>query len=171
MALQASTFLFDEEVAIAGERLRVVGQWQYEDGKGMLVTRYHLRDRSNNLQLFQERSGVFQFLRSFPPSMPPLAEGNTVTALGDRYVLGEVQKLKLFASAGQVPHEVLKSPLLLSGAFQGSNGSLLRELVPGAPTQTYYAVKYVEPTEIMNASRLVAADQTRKRELEESRRE
>lgn len=74
--------------------------------------------------------------------------------MGEKYTLGAVRRLKVLGAAGEAPGGVAKAPLLLSGVFEGANGVIFRELVPGATAQAYYFVKQLAPSEVLSGAEL-----------------
>lgn len=168
MALKPARFKLDEEVALAGKLLRVAGYVQYEDPKEQLATRYLLAAQSGPPQILEQRGDKFLLLRPFPPTTSPLAAGNSVTVMGEKYMLAGVQKLKVLGAQGEPPGGMPKGPLVLSGNFDGSMGTLLREISPGpAAAQVYYSVKPMEHTEVMSGAQFTELQATRRQAVEQ----
>jgi hypothetical protein len=155
MPLQPSKFKLDEEISLYGKPMLVAGRLQMESPDAKLTTRYTLADASGASQLLEEEpENKFTLLRPFPPAAQPLAAGNTVSVMGEKYTLGAVRRLKVTGSEGRVSGGA--GSMLLSGLFQGGVGSLVREMVPGAPAQSFYSAKPVHPNEVLGAAERAA---------------
>jgi hypothetical protein len=154
MAAQPTRFKLDEEIALSGKPLRVAGFLQFE-GDGAVSTRYFLAGAGGGLQILEDLGGRMALLRPFPASSLPEASGDTVSVMGTKYKLSVVRKLKRVGSVGSVPGDG-DVPLVLSGVFEGATGALLREMRPGAAAQSYYAVKAVDPAEVLDSAALQA---------------
>lgn len=167
MPLKPARFNLDEVVSLAGKPMRVAGYVQYEDPQAQLATRYLLAAQYGPPQILEERGDKFSLLRPFPATAGPLAAGNSVTVMGEKYTLAGVQKLKVLGALGEPPGGIPKAPLVLSGNFNGAMGTLVREISPGAAAaQVYYAVKPVAATEVMSGAQF-AAQQEAQRQAEE----
>jgi hypothetical protein len=153
MSLNPTKFNPGEDLSLSGKPMKVSGLVQYDAGDGKIVNRYLLFGPGSSLVL-QEEDASFSLLRPFPAAAPPEAEGNTVSVMGEKYTLGGVRRLKVVGAAGDPPGGAPKGPLLLSAQFAGTMGSLLRELVPGKPEQTYYFVKPVGKDELLTGEEL-----------------
>ncbi len=149
-----SKFRAGEVLALSDKPMRVAGLAQYDAGDGKTITRYLLADAAGATLILQEEGGVFALLRPFPPAAPPVAEGSTVSVMGEKYALAGVRKLKTVATSGDPSAGLPKAPLVLSGRFDGKMGTLLRELVPGAPAQTYFFVKPVAKDDLLTEEEL-----------------
>lgn len=157
MALRESKFKLDDEVSCAGKLMRVAGLVQFEGGGDALTTRYLLAEPSGAPVILEESGDKLALLRPFPPASQPQPSGNTVTVMGEKYLLAGVRKLKVLGSTGNAPGGAPKAPLLLSGVFEGKMGSLVREMAPGSPVQTFFSVKAVGPEEVLSGAQLAAA--------------
>ncbi len=152
--LKPSKFAIEEEVTLSGKPARVSGLVQFDGGNDQVITRYQLTGGGGTVILQEDATVGLALLRPFPPAAAPEASGNTVTVMGEKYTLGAVRRLKVLGAAGDAPGGAPKAPLLLSGVFEGGNGVIFRELVPGAPAQTYYFVKQVPPNEVLSGAEL-----------------
>jgi hypothetical protein len=153
MATAASRFQVGEELALAGKPMKVAGLVQYDTGSEA-ITRYTLAGDAGAAVILQEEGGAHAILRPFPPAAAPVAEGSTVTVVGEKYALAGVRKLKTIAASGQHAAELANAPLVLSGVFKGNMGTLLREVVPGAAAQSYFLVKQIARNELLNGAEL-----------------
>lgn len=152
--LRPAKFKVDEELTLSGKPVRVAGLVQYEPAADQVITRYQLMGSGGGLVLQEDPSVGLALLRPFPPAAAPEAAGNTVTVMGEKYLLGAVRRLKVLGAAGSPPGGAPKAPLLLSALFEGKMGVLFRELVPGAAAQTYYFVKQLAPNEVLSGEEL-----------------
>ena len=154
MALKPSKFKLEDEVILSGKAMRVAGLVQYEAGSEQVVTRYLLSEATGAPVILQEDSAGLSMLRPFPPAAPPVAAGNIVTVMGEKYTLAGVRKLKVVGASGRPPGGAPKAPLLLSGMFNGGMGSLVREMVPGAPAQVFFSVKPVPKDDVLSGDEM-----------------
>jgi hypothetical protein len=153
--MQPSKFQLDEEISLYGKPMLVAGRLQLESPDAKVTTRYTLADASGASQLLEEEpENKFTLLRPFPPAAQPQASGNTVSVMGEKYTLGGVRRLKVIGTEGRSTGGA--GTLLLSGQFQGAMGALLREMVPGAPAQSFYSAKPVHPNELLGAAERAA---------------
>jgi hypothetical protein len=167
MSLKPARFKLDEEVMLSGKPVRVLGYVQYEDPQAQLATRYLLGAQSGPPQIVEERAGKLSLLRPFPANASPTPSGNTVNVMGEKYTLAGVTRLTVLGAVGQPPGGMLKAPLVLSGSFNGSMGTLLREIAPGAPgPQVFYSAKPLDGAEIVSGEEL-AARQAAQQKVEE----
>lgn len=168
MPLKPSKFKLDEQIRFAGNPLTVAGIVQFEDAAGQLVTRYLLGSGAGALQILEERGeATFTVLRPFPPAAQPQVEGSQMMVMGEKYTLANVSKLKLVDAEGKTPTGTPAPPLLLSGRFESGLGVLLREIVPGPNTQTFYSLKPVAASDLLTAEQAAAADELAARFREE----
>lgn len=164
MALKPASFKLDEEVLLSGKRLRVAGYVQYEDPQAQIATRYLLAAQAGPAQILEERGGKFALLRPFPATANPVAAGNSLTVMGQKYDLAGVQKFMVLGVAGEPPGGIPRAPFLVSGSFDGSMGTLLREIAPGpSAAQTYYTLKPVTAGELMSGAQLAALEQAQQK--------
>lgn len=168
MPLKLSKFKLDEDLSLVGNMMHVSGILQLEDPGGQIATRYLLTGGAGTAQILEERGDQFTLLRPFPPSAQPQAAADSVTVMGEKYTLAGVSKLKVLGASGQAPGGSAAVPMLLSGKFEGTMGALVREIVPGATAQNFYAVKPVSSSDIMTAGQ-VAAIQAAQLQLREER--
>lgn len=167
MSLKPARFKLDEEVMLSGKPARVLGYVQYEDPQAQLATRYLLAAQAGPPQIVEERGDKLFLLRTFPANANPTASGNSVNVMGEKYTLAGVQKLKVLGAVGQPPGGMPKAPLVLSGSFDGSMGTLLREIAPGTgASQVFYAVKPLDGVEVVTGEEL-AARQAAQQKVEE----
>ncbi len=153
--MQPSRFKLDEEISLYGKPMLVAGRLQFESPDAKITTRYSLADAAGASQLLEEEpENKFTLLRPFPPAAAPQAAGNTVSVMGEKYTLGGVRRLKVTGTEGRIAGGA--GTMLLSGLFQGGMGALLREMVPGAPAQSFYSVKPVHPNEVLGAAERAA---------------
>ena len=150
----ASRFQLGQELALSGKPMKVAGLAQYDAGDGQIVTRYMLAGAAGAAIILQEDGGAIAMLRPFPPAALPVAEGSTVTVMGEKYALAGVRKLKALAASGELPAGTPRAPLVLSGRFEGKMGLLLREMVPGTAAQTYFLVKPVAKDDLLTGEEL-----------------
>ncbi len=152
MPLKPSKFALEEEISVSGKVLRVVGRLQLEDADGQPLTRYQLAEPSGAAQILEERAAGFALLRQFSSAAQPVAAGSTVTVMGEKYTLAKVSKLKVLGVEGRPPGGAPNAPLVLSGAFQGSMGALLREMAPGAAAQSFFSLKPLQAEEVLSGA-------------------
>ena len=86
--------------------------------------------------------------------------------LGEKYVLKGVRKLKLVGTDGQPPGGAPKGDLLLSGEFEGSMGTILRELVPIAGTQSFYLLKRLTKDDVLSNNDIAGRLEAGRRDAE-----
>lgn len=153
MATVAPRFAVGQDLLFTGKPMRIAGLVQYDAGDGKVVTRYALSAPGGPLVL-QEDGATLSLLRPFPAAAPPVAEGSTVSVMGEKYALAGVRKLKAAGAAGEAIPGVPKAPLVLSGLFEGKMGSLLREVVPGAAAQAFFLVKPVAKEDVLTGEEL-----------------
>ena len=154
MPAAPSKFKLDDEISLSGKPMRVAGVLQYEGADGQSVSRYLLADPSGAPVIFEESGDRYSVPRPFPATSQPQTAGNAVIVMGEKYTLVAIRKLKILDAAGQPPGGMPRSPLLVSGVFDGEMGALLREVVPGIGAQTYYSVKPVPAEEILSGAQL-----------------
>lgn len=160
MALKPASFKLDEEVMLSGRRLRVAGYVQYEDPQAQIATRYLLAAQAGPPQILEERGGKFALLRPFPATANPVAAGNSLSVMGEKYGLAGVQKFMVLGVAGEPPGGIPKAPFLVSGSFDGSMGTIVREIAPGpSAAQAYYTLKPVAAGELLSGAQLEALEQ------------
>jgi len=148
MPLQPFKFKLGEEIWLYGSPMLVAGRLQLESPGATVTTRYALADAAGaSLLLDEQADNSFILLRPFPA---PQAAGNTVSVMGEKYTLGAVRRLKVTGAEGRISGSA--GSMLLSGLFLGDSGALLREMVPGAPAQSFYLVKPVRPNEVLGAA-------------------
>ena len=163
MALKPAKFKLDEEVSLSGRPMRVAGLLQLEGAGDQVVTRYLLAEAAGAPQILEESGERLGLLRPFPAAAHPVAAGNTVTVMGEKYTLAGVRKFKVLGAAGQPPGGQPKAALLLSGVFEGPMGSLVREMAPGAGAQTFYSLKPVPAEEVLNGAQLAEKQEADRR--------
>lgn len=156
MALQGEIFALDEEVVFRGRPMRVTGRVQFEGSSGQLTFRYQLSDAAGAPVIVEEGEGRFAMLRPFPPAARFKTADNTIIVGTEKYTLVGVRKLKVLDISGNATGTVTKAPLILSGIFEGLMGTLMREMVPGTPTQVYYLLKPLADGEILSAAKHAA---------------
>jgi hypothetical protein len=167
MSLKPARFKLDEELVLSGKPARVLGYVQYEDPQAQLATRYLLAAQSGPPQIVEERAGKLSLLRPFPANASPAPSGNMVSVMGEKYTLAGVTRMTVLGAIGQPPGGMPKAPLVLSGAFDGSMGTLLREIAPGASAaHVYYSVKPLDGAEIVTGEEM-AARQAAQQKVEE----
>jgi len=159
----AKAFSLDAAVAFRGKPMRVAGRMQIEGASGQLSFRYLLSDGAGAPVLVEQAEGRTALLRPFPPAAQPQTAGNTVTVGEERYTLVGVRKLKVLEAIGQIPGAAPRTPLLLSGMFEGPMGTLMRELVPGADKQVYYLVKPLAAGDLLSDAEHAAAREAARR--------
>jgi len=145
-------FALDAAVAYRGKAMRVAGLVQLEGSSGQLTFRYLLSDGAGAPVLVEQAEDRYALLRPFPPAAEPQTAGSTVTVGEERYTLVGVRKLKVLEAIGQIPGAAPRTPLLLSGMFEGPMGTLMRELVPGADKQVYYLVKPLSTGDLLSGA-------------------
>lgn len=150
MRFHPSKFRLGDGVSLTGRAMRVAGMVQYENDSGAPVTRYLLAEASGAPAVLEESPAGFVLLGPFPAKAQPSASGDSVSVMGEKYALGGLRKLKLVGTDGLPPGGAPKGDLLLTGEFEGSMGSVVRELVPGAGTQTFYLLKRLSPDEVLS---------------------
>ena len=156
MASQAEVFALDEQVVFRGRQMRVSGRVQFEASSGQITRRYLLMDPTGAPVIVEEGDGRFAMLRPFPPAARFKAANDAIAVGTEKYTLVGVRRLKVTEVGGNVPGAAAKSPLILSGMFEGLMGTLMREMVPGTATQEYYLVKPLADGEVLSASRHAA---------------
>jgi hypothetical protein len=149
MARPTARFQLDQAVVFCGRAMRIAGVMHLQAASGQKTTRYLLAGESDSPAILEHAEDKFTQLRPFPAEMRLPASGSTVTVGKEKYSLVGVRKLSITAVDGQVPGGVTRSPTLLSGVFDGPNGTLMRELAPGTSTQTYYLVKALAPGDLV----------------------
>jgi len=155
MALQPSRFKLDDQLSVAGKRVRVAGRLQLATDDGSVATRYLVVDAAGTAQILEERGEELALLRPLPPE-GQRAAGKTVAVLGSKYALAGLRKMTVSGAEGQAPLAAPGAQLLLSGMFESPSGALLRELVPGTSVQTFFGVKPVAAEEVLGAEQLAA---------------
>ena len=168
MRSMPDAFALDAAVAFRGKPMRVAGRMQLEGSSGQRTFRYLLSDGAGAPVLVEQADDRYALLRPFPPAAEPQTAGNTVTVGTERYTLVGVRRLKVLEALGQVPGAATRTPLLLSGMFEGPMGTLMRELVPGADRQVYYLVKPLAAGDLRSAAEHAAARETERRAAGES---
>ena len=150
MRFHPSKFRLGDGVSLAGRAMRVAGMVQYENDSGAPVTRYLLAENSGAPAVLEESPGGFVLLGTFPAKAQPSASGDSVSVLGEKYALGGLRKLKLVGADGLPPGGAPKGDLLLTGEFEGSMGSVVREMVPGTGAQTFYLLKRLTADDVLS---------------------
>lgn len=160
MRFHPSKFRLGDGVSLAGRAMRVAGMVQYESDAGVPVTRYLLAEPSGAPAVIEEAAEGFVQLGTFPAKAQPSASGDSVSVMGEKYALRGLRKLKLVGTDGLAPGGPPKGDLLLTGEFEGSMGSVVRELVPGTEGQTFYLLRRLSADDVLSnddiASRLEA---------------
>lgn len=160
MRFHPSKFRLGDGVSLAGRAMRVAGLVQYENDGGVPVTRYLLAEASGAPAVLEESPEGFVQLGTFPAKAQPSASGDSVSVMGEKYALRGLRKLKLVGTDGLPPGGSPKGDLLLTGEFEGSMGSVIREMVPGIGTQSFYLLKRLPADDVLSnddiASRLEA---------------
>ena len=156
MTASSEIFMLDEQVVFRGRPMRVAGRVQFEGSSGQLTFRYLLAEPTGAPVVLEEGEGRFALLRAFPPAARPRTVNNTVTVGAEKYTLVGVRRLTVLELSGKVPGFASKTALILSGIFEGPMGTLMREMLPGMPGQTYYLVKPLATGEIVSALRFAA---------------
>ena len=156
MATESEIFMLDEQVVFRGRPLRVTGRVQFEGSSGQLTFRYQLSDAAGAPVVLEEGEGRFAMLRPFPPAARFKTADNTIIVGTEKYTLVGVRKLKVLDVSGNAAGIVTRAPLILSGIFEGLMGTLMRELVPGNPTQVYYLLKPLKAGEVVSAAQHTA---------------
>lgn len=156
MAAEREIFMLDEDVVFRDRPMRVTGRAQIEGASGQLTFRYVLSDATGAPVLIEEGEGRFALLRSFPPAAKFKTLKDTILVGAEKYTLVGVRKLKLLDASGNVPGISTRTPLIVSGMFEGLMGTLMRELVPGTTTQAYYLLKPLAEGEILSATKYSA---------------
>lgn len=159
MPLGPAKFKVDEEISFAGKPMRIAGYVQFEGANAQITTRYQLTADAGAPLILEDSGAAFALLRSFPPTAQPQAVGGTVMVMGEKYLLSGVRKFKVLGTVGQPPGGPPKADLLLSGLFEGQMGSLVREMTPGAGTQTFYSLKPVHADDVLSGAQLAAAQE------------
>ena len=159
MALKGTRFKVDDAITLGGKPMRVAGLVQFEAPDAKVSTRYNLAAAAGSSQVLEDDGERLSLLRPFPSSGQPEPSGDTVSVMGAKYKLAAVRKLKVLGTAGQAPAGAGGAALLLSGVFQGAAGSLLREMAPGQPGQSFYSVKALAPGDILDAAQVAAQAQ------------
>lgn len=149
MAQTHARFQLDQAIVFCGRAMRVAGVMHLEAASGQKTTRYLLAGDSGSPAIIEHAEDRFTQLRPFPLEMRLPTAGNTVTVGKEKYSLVGVRRLSVSAVDGQIPGGVTRSPTLLSGVFDGPNGTLMREVAPGSTAQTYYLVKALAPGELL----------------------
>jgi hypothetical protein len=150
MRFHPSKFRLGDGVSLSGRAMRVAGMVQYENDSGAPVTRYLLAETSGAPAVLEERPDGFVLLGTFPAKAQPSASGDSVSVMGEKYALGGLRKLKLVGTDGLPPGGSPKGDLLLTGEFEGSMGTVVREMVPGIGTQTFYLRKRLSPDDVLS---------------------
>ncbi len=150
MRFHRSKFRLGDGVSLSGRAMRVMGMVQYEDDKGAPVTRYLLAEAAGAPALVEESPGGFALLGTFPANAQPSASGDSVSVMGEKYALRGLRKLKLVGADGLPPGGKPKGDLLLAGEFEGSMGSVLREIFPGVAGQSFYLLKRLAAEDILS---------------------
>lgn len=166
MRFHASKFRLDAGVSLNGRAMRVAGLIQYEETGDAAVTRYLLTEVAGAPLVLEENPAGFAVLGTFPGTAQPQASGNSVSVLGEKYVLKGVRKLKLVGTDGQPPGGPPKGDLLLSGEFEGSMGTILRELVPTAGTQSFYLLKRLAKDDVLSNNDIAGRLEAGRRDAE-----
>jgi hypothetical protein len=151
MAAQDEIFMPDEEVVFRGRPMRVTGRIQFEGSSGQLTFRYQLSDPTGAPVIVEEGEGRFAMLRPFPPAARFKTADNTIIVGAEKYTLVGIRRLKVLDSSGNAAAIAANAPLILSGVFEGLMGTLMREMVPGKPTQVYYLLKPLADGEVLSA--------------------
>ena len=144
-------FALHANVVYRDKPMRVAGLLRLEDSSGQALIRYLLSDGAGAPVLVEQAGAQITLLRPFPPAAEPQTAGNTVTVGEERYTLTGTRKLKVVEALGQAPSVVSSAALLLSGIFEGSAGTLMRELPLGTVKQVYYLVKPLAAQELVSA--------------------
>lgn len=163
MTASSEIFMLDEEVVFRDRPMRVTGRVQFEGANGQLTFRYLLAEPAGAPVIVEEGEGRFALLRAFPQAARPRTAGNTVTVGKEKYTLVGVRKLKVIDLGGAVPGIAGKTPVILSGVFEGPMGTLMREMLPGMTAQLYYLVKPLVAGEIMSAAKYAAEKDAKSR--------
>jgi hypothetical protein len=150
MRFHPSKFRLGDGVSLAGRAMRVAGVVQYESDSGAPVTRYLLAEPSGAPAVIEEAPEGFVQLGTFPTKAQPSASGDSVSVMGEKYALRGLRKLKLVGTDGLPPGGAPKGELLLTGEFEGSMGSVVRELVPGIGTQSFYLLKRLSADDVLS---------------------
>ncbi len=150
MRFHPAKFRLGDGLSLTGRAMRVAGIVQYEDADAAPVTRYLLAEAAGAPAVLEESAQGFALLGTFPANAQPAASGNSVSVLGEKYALRGLRKLKLVGTDGQPPGGAPKGDLLLSGEFEGSMGSVVREMVPGAGTQTFFLLKRLPVEDVLS---------------------
>ncbi|HUN68484.1 MAG TPA: hypothetical protein VMU46_06790 [Burkholderiales bacterium] len=156
MPPQGEIFMPGEDVVFRGRAMRIAGRVQFEGASGQLTFRYLLSEPAGAPVILEEGDGRFALLRSFPPGALLRTAGNTITVGTEKYTLVGVRKLKVLDLSGKVPGIAANARLVLSGIFESPIGTLMREMVPGATSQTYYLLKPLAPGDVLSATRHAA---------------
>lgn len=150
MRFHRSKFRLGDGVSLSGRAMRVMGMVQFEDDGGAPVTRYLLAEAAGAPALVEESASGFTLLGTFPSNAQPAASGDSVSVMGEKYALRGLRKLKLVGTDGQPPGGKPKGDLLLTGEFEGSMGSVLREMVPGTAGQSFYLLKRLATEDVLS---------------------
>lgn len=152
-----SGFALDAELVFQGKPVRVTGRMHLEGASGQVSYRYQLSDGVAAPVLVEEAGGRYALLRPFPVAAEPETAGNTIAVGKERYTLVGTRRLKILETLGQAPGGAARTPMLLSGMFEGPAGTLMRELVPGADKQLFFLVKPLPAGELVTAADFAAA--------------
>jgi hypothetical protein len=155
MADAGENFGLNDDVVFRGKPMRVTGRMQLEGSSGQLTFRYLLSDPAGAPVLLEEGAGRFALLRPFPPAAKFKTLNDTVLVGTAKYTLVGVRKLKLIDVSGNIQNAP-KTPLIVSGMFEGLMGTLMRELVPGTSTQVYYLLKALAEGDVVSAEKYAA---------------
>lgn len=150
MRFHPAKFRLGDGLSLAGRSVRVAGMVQYEDDGGAPVTRYLLVEAAGAPAVLEESAAGFALLGTFPANKQPAASGDSVSVLGEKYRLRGLRKLKLVGTDGQPPGGAPKGDLLVNGEFEGSMGSVIREMVPGAGTQAFFLLKRLAVEDVLS---------------------
>jgi hypothetical protein len=142
----------DAELVFHRKTMRVTGRLRLEGASGQISYRYQLSDGTGAPVVVEEADGRYALLRPFPPAAEPQTGGNTISVGKERYTLVGTRRLKILEALGQAPGGTARTPLLLSGMFEGPKGTLMRELAPGSQRQTYFLVKPLRDGELLTAA-------------------
>jgi hypothetical protein len=157
VSLRPARFNLDEEVMLSGKPVRVAGYVQFEDPQAQLVTRYLLVAQAGPPQILEEHGDRLCLLRPFPPNATPVPAGNSIAVMGESYTRSSVRKLTVLGAAGEPPGGTPKAPVVLSGSFEGSMGTLLREIATGAEAgQVYYLAKPLDSADVLSSAQRAA---------------
>jgi len=166
MRFHRTKFRLGDGLSLGGRAMRVAGMVQYEDERGSPVTRYLLAEAAGAPAVVEESPDGFALFGTFPANAQPSAQGDSVSVLGEKYALRGLRKLKLVGTDGVVPGGAPKGELLLTGEFEGSMGSVIRELVPGIGTQSFFLLKRLAPEDVLSNDEIGARLEAGRRSAE-----